>query len=218
VECPYEKRMFSPKGFGTLVGKDLLSIFHCVVSTGFGGTRKASTDPWREGALAMMRAHRIELAPRPEQESCFRQACGSARFASNWGLARWNERHAVGEKPNLVEVTKCAPEAAPADLGTAFANPFLDLRRKSGQRAKRQQGRRRDRSDVSNDLCDRGEAHSVPIGEKSVTSHRSDRHRWRPWVRPPSSWERCERPGVRCGAGAQRIQEARSLVHDLWEL
>ncbi len=121
----------------------------------------------------MMRAHRIELVPTPEQETYFRKACGTARFAYNWGLARWNELHAVGEQPNalalkkelnaikgeqfpwMYEVTKCAPEAALADLGNAFANYFRDLHRKGGKRAKRptfkKKGRCRDSFYVSND-------------------------------------------------------------------
>ena len=121
----------------------------------------------------MIRSHRIELVPTPEQETYFRRACGTARFAYNWGLQRWNELHAAGEKPTvfvlkkelnaikgeqfpwMYEVTKCAPEAALADLGTAFANYFRDLHRKGGRRAKRptfkKKGRCRDSFYVSND-------------------------------------------------------------------
>ena len=51
--------------------------------------------------------------------------------------------------------TKCAPEAALADLGNAFANYFRDLHRKGGKRAKRptfkKKGRCRDSFYVSND-------------------------------------------------------------------
>ncbi len=54
----------------------------------------------------MMRAHRVELVPTPEQETYFRKACGTARFVYNWGLARWNELHAVGEKPNALALKK----------------------------------------------------------------------------------------------------------------
>ena len=121
----------------------------------------------------MMRAHKIELVPTPEQETYFRKACGTARFAYNWGLARWNELRAVGEKPSvftlkkelnaikreqfpwMYEVTKCAPEAALADLGAAFANYFRDLHRTGGRLAKRptfkKKERCRDSFYVSND-------------------------------------------------------------------
>ena len=111
----------------------------------------------------MMRAHKIELVPTPEQETYFRKACGTARFAYNWGLARWNELRAVGEKPSvftlkkelnalkgeqfpwMYEVTKCAPEAALADLGAAFANYFRDLHRTGGRRAQRPTFKKKDR-------------------------------------------------------------------------
>lgn len=121
----------------------------------------------------MIMGHKIELVPTHEQETYFRKACGTARFAYNWGLARWNELHAAGETPNalslkkelnaikseqfpwMYEVTKCAPEAALADLGTAFANYFRDLHKQGGRRARRPQfkkkGRCRDRFYVSND-------------------------------------------------------------------
>ena len=121
----------------------------------------------------MMLAHKIELVPAPAQEIYFRKACGTARFAYNWGLARWNELRAAGETPNalalknelnaikgerfpwMYDVTKCAPEAALADLGSAFANYFRDLRRRGGRRAKRptfkKKGRCRDSFYVSND-------------------------------------------------------------------
>ena len=121
----------------------------------------------------MMRAHRIELVPTLEQETYFRKACGTARFTYNWGLQRWNEMLAAGKKPNvfvlkmalnaikgehfpwMYEVTKCAPEAALADLGTAFANYLRDLHRKGGRRARRptfkKKGRCRDSFYVSND-------------------------------------------------------------------
>ena len=121
----------------------------------------------------MIMAHRIEMRPNKTQETYFRKACGTARFAYNWGLARWNELHAAGEKvthlrlkaelnrikrerfPWMYEVTKCAPEAALADLGTAWANYFRDLKRKGTRRAMRpkfkKKGRCRDKFYVSND-------------------------------------------------------------------
>lgn len=44
-------------------------------------------------------AHKIRLAPNAKQERYFKQACGTARFIYNWGLAEWNKRKAAGEKP-----------------------------------------------------------------------------------------------------------------------
>ena len=108
-------------------------------------------------------AHKIELRPTQAQEAHFRKACGTARFAYNWGLARWSELYAAGEKVNdrrlkaelnrikrerfpwMYEVTKCAPEAALADLGTAWANYFRDLRKKGARRAMRPQFKRKGR-------------------------------------------------------------------------
>ena len=48
----------------------------------------------------VMRSHRIRLNPTREQEDYFNRASGTARFAYNWGLARWNEMFAAGEKPS----------------------------------------------------------------------------------------------------------------------
>jgi putative transposase len=39
----------------------------------------------------MNRAHVIRLNPTPEQAVYFRKACGVARHAYNWALARWKE-------------------------------------------------------------------------------------------------------------------------------
>ncbi len=94
----------------------------------------------------MILAHRIRLVPTVEQERYFRQACGVARFASNWALAEWQRRYAAGEKPNEVtlrkalnaikreqfpwmrDVTKNAPQQAIKNLGRAYANFFDDLK------------------------------------------------------------------------------------------
>src|SRR5256712_13629189 len=88
----------------------------------------------------MNRSHLIRLNTTPEQEVYFRKACGVARHAFNWALARWKEARTEGKRvkmkalkaeynqikgeqfPWCYEVTKCAPEQAFADLGQAFAN------------------------------------------------------------------------------------------------
>jgi len=88
----------------------------------------------------MNRAHVIRLNPTPEQEVYFRKACGVARHAYNWALARWKDYRAEGkwakmkdlkaeynrikgeQFPWCYEVTKCAPEQEFNHLGQAFAN------------------------------------------------------------------------------------------------
>ena len=88
----------------------------------------------------MNRSHVIRLNPTPEQEVYFRKACGVARHAYNWALARWKAYRAEGkwakmkdlkaeynsikgeQFPWCYEVTKCAPEQEFANLGQAFEN------------------------------------------------------------------------------------------------
>jgi len=111
----------------------------------------------------MNRSHVIRLNTTPEQEISFRKACGVARHAYTWALARWKEAQAAGKRvqlkdlkaeynkikgeqfPWVYEVTKCAPEQAFSDLGQAFANywrmkeegtqPKLKHPRKDGEEA-----------------------------------------------------------------------------------
>lgn len=103
----------------------------------------------------MILGHAITLDATEAQQAHFRRACGVARFAYNWGLAEWQRMHAAGEKPSAAkikaawnahrkadlpwsfEVTKCASGQAIADLGTAFANFFRDLKKPKGQRRAR---------------------------------------------------------------------------------
>ncbi len=86
------------------------------------------------------RSHVIRLNPTPEQEVYFRKACGVARHAYNWALARWKEYRAEGKRvkikdlkaeynrikgeqfPWCYEVTKCAPEQEFSHLRQAFDN------------------------------------------------------------------------------------------------
>jgi len=104
----------------------------------------------------VLRAHKIRLFPTTEQETYFRKAAGTARFAYNWGLAQvkqaldakskapdWRElkRQLNSLKPSefpwMYEVTKCAPEAALADLGSALASFWAS---KKGKRRGRKVG------------------------------------------------------------------------------
>src|SRR6266513_1401260 len=88
----------------------------------------------------MQRAHIIRLNTTPEQEVYSRKACGVARHAYNWALARWKEARETGKRvtmqdlkaeytkikgaqfPWVYEVTKCAPEQEFSHLGQAFEN------------------------------------------------------------------------------------------------
>lgn len=107
--------------------------------------------PQAPGTRTMILGHTIALDPTLAQAAVFRRACGVARFAYNWGLQRWKEMHAAGEKPSAMkikaqwnahrktlpwtfEVTKCASAAAITDLGTAFANFFRDIKKPKGKR------------------------------------------------------------------------------------
>src|SRR6266581_7449803 len=124
---------------------------------------RIGTDYQAGKEVAMNRSHVIRLNTTPEQETYFRKACGVARHAYNWALARWKEARAEGKRvttrdlkaeynqikgeqfPWCYEVTKCAPEQAFADLGQALANywrmkeegtqPKLKHPRKDGEEA-----------------------------------------------------------------------------------
>ncbi|HCI78149.1 MAG TPA: transposase [Ktedonobacter sp.] len=111
----------------------------------------------------MNRSHVIRLNPTAEQVVYFRKACGVARHAYNWALARWKQARAEGKRvkmrelkaeynrikheqfPWCFEVTKCAPEQEFSYLGQAFENywrmkkngtqPKLKHPRKDGEEA-----------------------------------------------------------------------------------
>ena len=89
----------------------------------------------------MQRAHKIRLNPTAEQQVYFRKACGTARYAFNWGLAEVQRALDEGRQlestldlkkrfnaikgaqfPWVYEVTKCATEGAFVNLGRALAN------------------------------------------------------------------------------------------------
>jgi putative transposase len=98
--------------------------------------------------------HTIALDPTPREQAYFRRACGTARFAYNWGLAEWRRTHAAGEKPSMAlvkarwnahrraelpwsyEVTKCASGQAIIDLGTAFTHFFRDCKKPRSSRSR----------------------------------------------------------------------------------
>ena len=50
--------------------------------------------------------HKICLDPTCKQQQYFYKACGTARFAWNWGLAKWEEKYKAGSKTNAFELKK----------------------------------------------------------------------------------------------------------------
>lgn len=96
----------------------------------------------------MLTAHRIALRPNNRQATYFAKSAGTARFASNWGLAEWKRQYAAHrqdpsfplpsetalrrqlnaikrkEFPWMLEVSKNAPQMAIMQLGQAFRNYF----------------------------------------------------------------------------------------------
>jgi len=117
--------------------------------------------------------HSIELIPSQEHREYFQKASGVARYAYNWGLREWNQEFAAGNKPNwmalkkklnslkktlcpwMYEVTKCAPEGALSNLGSAWANYFRDQKKPSGRKSQKptfkKKGKCQDRFYLSND-------------------------------------------------------------------
>jgi putative transposase len=114
----------------------------------------------------MIVAHRIALDPNNVQRTYFAKACGTARFAFNWALAEWERQYKAGEKPNetalrrqlnaikreqfpwMLEVTKCAPQAAIKNLGKAFHKFFAKTAKYPRFKKK---GKSKDTFSVSND-------------------------------------------------------------------
>ena len=114
----------------------------------------------------MVLAHRIRLYPNNVQATYFAKACGVSRFAYNWALAEWRRLYAEGEKvsegelrkklnavkresfPWMLEVTKCAPQLAIKDLGTAWKNFFEG---RTGAPQFKKKGQQRDSFRISND-------------------------------------------------------------------
>jgi putative transposase len=99
----------------------------------------------------MIRAHKIRIFPNKEQTIGLLKACGCARFSYNWALSEWKSQYEAGLKPTegklraqlnaikrekfpwMLESTKCAPQQAIRNLGTAFGNFFKAV--KQGKKA-----------------------------------------------------------------------------------
>ena len=93
-------------------------------------------------------AHKIRLDPTAKQVAALVCACGVARFAFNWALARWNEVYRAGGKPSgyslkrewntvkavqfpwVYESPKNANEGAFRDLQAAWSNFFAGRARR----------------------------------------------------------------------------------------
>lgn len=119
----------------------------------------------------MVTAHKIALRPNNRQATYFAQAAGVARFAYNWALAEWQRQYAASKidpslpKPSqaslrrqlnaikrnqfpwMLDVTKCAPQLAVMQLGTAFEAFFAGRARYPTLRKKGVH----DRFSISND-------------------------------------------------------------------
>ena len=96
----------------------------------------------------MILAHKIAFDPNNVQETYFRKAAGTARFAYNWALDQWQQQYDAWKAdptlpkpteaalrrqlnalkrdafPWMLEVTKNAPQMAIMHLGQAFQNFF----------------------------------------------------------------------------------------------
>ena len=48
--------------------------------------------------LVISRAHKIKLKPNKAQAVLLAKTAGTARYAYNWGLAKWDELYKAGEK------------------------------------------------------------------------------------------------------------------------
>jgi putative transposase len=99
-----------------------------------------------------IKAHKIRLFPTKEQEIALSKAAGTARFAWNWALNEWEKQYKEGLKPNegklrkqlnsikreqfpwMLEVTKCAPQAAIMNAGQAYNFYFKSLKTKSSRK------------------------------------------------------------------------------------
>jgi putative transposase len=102
-------------------------------------------------------SHRIKLYPNREAEQYLVRAVGTARFAWNWALARWQEKYKAGEKglsgyslvkefnsvkaeefPWTSELSKWVPQKAIQNLGDAYKRFFTKKARYPKFKKKRQ--------------------------------------------------------------------------------
>jgi putative transposase len=86
--------------------------------------------------MSICLAHKIALAPTPEQREFFQRAAGTARFTWNWALAEWQDRYQQGEKPSGHLLKKAFNALRREQLPWTYevhrdatARPFADLQR-----------------------------------------------------------------------------------------
>ena len=61
----------------------------------------------------MNRAHKIKLKPNKAQSIMLAKTAGTARYAYNWRLAKWNELYEAGEKCSAYGLMKLWKEDRP---------------------------------------------------------------------------------------------------------
>ena len=90
------------------------------------------------------RAHKIKLKPNKAQAVMLSKTAGTARYAYNWGLAKWDELYKAGEKCDAYKLSKLwtlerpewsrevfsgSPRKALLNLGGAYKAFFQGLRK-----------------------------------------------------------------------------------------
>ena len=79
----------------------------------------------------IQRAHTIKLKPNRTQEVLLSKTAGTARFAYNWGLAKWNELYEKGEKCSAYSLISLWKQERPEwslEVGAAcLQRPFMHL-------------------------------------------------------------------------------------------
>ena len=79
----------------------------------------------------MNRAHKVKLKPNKAQAIMLAKTAGTARYAYNWGLAKWNELYEAGEKCSAYSLISLWKQERPAwalEVGAAcLQRPFMHL-------------------------------------------------------------------------------------------
>ena len=105
--------------------------------------------------MKITRGYKTELDLNNAQVTACLQHAGTARFAYNWGLRRYQEEYAAGRKTPtamslhkelnakkktdfswMYEVSKCAPQEALRNLEKAFKNFFANVKKKKSGKFK----------------------------------------------------------------------------------
>ena len=72
----------------------------------------------------IQRAHKIRLKPTKAQEQLLRKTVGVTRYAYNWGLDKWKDLYASGEKPNGYVLCKIWTQEKPEWARSVSATPL----------------------------------------------------------------------------------------------